>query len=714
MSRKNLRSSVPRQRALRRQEAVRRAVASLKRRFRRRLRRFRVPFEDLRWTCSPERLPFKTTASIEPSRKIVGQDKALRSLTVGIRMTSPGYNIFVCGLPGTGRSPALRSVLSGFRRRDGQPLDFCYVPNFEAQEQPILLTFKAGQGASFRRDVLSLLREVHEARERAGSWAREKQLRSLVEERLPRLIARYPQDRAEEYLGQLGRVVVASDGAVSADEVGVNLLGPVVPGGSPVVVPTSISHGTLFGFIERSHTVRGKRAPLPPHAGIRAGAIVQAAGGVLVLQAAELLELKNGWGRLRSCLEHGKLEILDQDPGSGSFRSAIHPEPVPIQLKVILVGDYESYDKFVDLDADLPQFFKVRVEFDSEVNRTPRLIEQDYPAFIARIVRDEKLRHFSAAAVARIIEFAVRRAGRKNKISTQFSAVADLAREASFWAGRGRRRLVGADDVQKAISENTARLNLVETKMGEMIIDGTILIDTAGHRVGQVNGLAVYDQGDYVFGKPSRITAETSVGQGGIINIERESGFSGRSHDKGIQILGGYLRSRFAQRRPLSLTASVCFEQSYSGVDGDSASSSEIYAILSSLSGLPIRQDLAVTGSMNQKGDIQPIGGVNEKIEGFYDCVQAGRPTGREGVIVPRRNLSDLMLREDIVRDVRRGRFHIYAIRSVEEGIEILTGLPAGRLSRGGGYSPGSVFWRADQRLEEIAAGLRQSASGQE
>jgi predicted ATP-dependent protease len=245
-----------------------------------------------------------------------------------------------------------------------------------------------------------------------------------------------------------------------------------------------------------------------------------------------------------------------------------------------------------------------------------------------------------------------------------------------------------------------------------MINEGIILIDTKGSRIGQVNGLAVYDQGDYLFGKPSRITAETSMGRSGIINIERESGLSGRSHDKGIQILGGYLRSRFAQQRPLSLTASVCFEQSYSGVDGDSASATEIYAIISSLSGLPIRQDIAVTGSLNQKGDIQPIGGVNEKIEGFYDCVRAGRPTGREGVIIPRRNVPDLMLREDVVQAVRRGRFTIYSIDKVEEGIAILTGVPAGEPGRNGKYPPDTVFDRVDRRLEEIVRGLKGFPSG--
>ena len=253
----------------------------------------------------------------------------------------------------------------------------------------------------------------------------------------------------------------------------------------------------------------------------------------------------------------------------------------------------------------------------------------------------------------------MRKAGRKKKITTQSWLVADLLREADYWAGAAGRRVCTEADVHRAVSENILRLNLVETKIAEMINEGTILIATTGRRVGQVNGLAIYDMGDYLFGKPSRITAETSFGQGGIINIERESGFSGRSHDKGVQILAGYLRSRFAQKRPLNLTASVCFEQSYSGIDGDSASATEIYAILSSLAQLPIRQDLAVTGSMNQKGDIQPIGAVNEKVEGFYDCVRAGRFTGREGVIIPQKNVNDLMLRDNVVDSVKRRKFHI-------------------------------------------------------
>lgn len=247
-----------------------------------------------------------------------------------------------------------------------------------------------------------------------------------------------------------------------------------------------------------------------------------------------------------------------------------------------------------------------------------------------------------------------------------------------------------------------------------MIADGTILISFRGSRVGQVNGLAIYDMGDYAFGKPSRITCETSVGQGGILNIERESGFSGRSHDKGVQILAGYLRACFAQSRPLSLTASICFEQSYSGIDGDSASATEIYAILSSLSGLPIRQDIAVTGSVNQKGDMQPIGGVNEKIEGFFDCVRAARPTGQEGVIIPRANVDDLMLRRDVVQAVARGTFHIYAIDSVSDGIEILTGIPAGKRRKNGTYPPDCVYARVEARLEDLANHLRRYESSSE
>jgi lon-related putative ATP-dependent protease len=677
---------------------------------RRRLKSCRVKPSELRWNCDPSILGFRTTAELRPGMNVIDQKKAVKALSLGIHLRSPGYNLFVCGLTGTGRSNAIRHVLDRNHRAGYRPVDLCYVPNFEAPECPSLLAFPAGEGARFRREVHGLLGRAMRIHQETEGAERRRALRALLAEAIPFLARTFPDDRARSYLESLERVLLDREGKCQLDEVGVNLIAQPRGKTSPVVIPGVVSYGTLFGVVDHG---RGTGTPRPPAAifsGIRPGAVVEASGGVLVLSASALLSAKGCWSALKSVLEHGRLEVHDLVSSTGDLKSALRPDPIPIDLKVILIGDFGTYDYLLSQDPDFGDLFKIRVDFDSERDLTRSVIAREYPAFIARIIRDEGLRHFSAPAVARVIEYGVRRAGRKNKITTQSSAIADLVREASFWAVRSGRQVVGASDVEQALREGLDRLNLVETKISEMIVDGTILIDTRGTRIGQVNGLAVYDQGDYVFGKPSRITAETSVGQGGIINIERESGFSGKSHDKGVQILGGYLRSRFAQHRPMSLTASVCFEQSYSGVDGDSASSSEIYALLSSLSGLPVRQDLAVTGSMNQKGDIQPIGGVNEKVEGFFDCVASGKATGREGVIIPRRNIPDLMLREDVVRAVKKGRFHIYAIDTVEEGIEILTGVPAGRARKRGGYSPGSVFDRADRRLEEIASGLRDGA----
>jgi predicted ATP-dependent protease len=347
------------------------------------------------------------------------------------------------------------------------------------------------------------------------------------------------------------------------------------------------------------------------------------------------------------------------------------------------------------------------VDLEPDIPLTTSVLKRKFPAFLAKVCTQDSLLPLNRAAAALVAEYAVRLAGRTDKLTASLGTLADVLREAD-WCARGKgSRVVKGSDIQMAIEQSVARVNAVERRMNEAIVTGSIMIQTKGKRVGQINGLAVYDVGDYSFGRPSRITVETSVGHGGIINIEREAGMSGGSHDKGVHILTGYLRSRFAQKRPLSLTASICFEQSYAAIDGDSASSTEVYAILSSLSGLPIRQDVAVTGSVNQKGEIQAIGNVNEKIEGFYEVVQSGRPTGREGVLIPARNLPDLMLREDVVQAVKKGRFHIWPVRSVEEGIEILTGVKAGRRRKDDSWSPDSVFDRVDRRLEELVRGLK-------
>ncbi len=671
--------------------------------------RYTVPVGELRWRCDPGELPFRTTAELRPSDRILGQAKALRALSLGLELQSPGYNIFICGSPGTGRKTTLRHLLDRQKTEPSRLADLVYVPRFDGPERPRLVRLPAGVGKTLLRDVNRLFARIYRVRDRSQDAYRKAAIGKVLEETLPSLTSRYARhDDIVRYFRSLERTVLQREGDVYEDDFGVQLLVSRRPNQrAPVLWPAHLTLSGLFGSFER-HRGDDKRPGGVPVGGIRAGALVEASGGFLVIHASELADMPQAWNALKSCLISRRLDLYDSESHSLFSASTNRPDPIPLDVKVILIGDYQIYDNLLEGDSEFARVFKVRVDFDVEVPISKKVVHTQYPRVLAQICRREKLRPLTAKAVARVIEFAVRQAGRKSKISIEFSTVADVLREANFWAARRRRRTITEHEIQQALRESIDRLNLLETKISEMIAEGVLLIDTRGSRVGQVNGLAVYDQGDYQFGKPSRITAETAMGRGGIINIERESGLSGRSHDKGVQILGGFLRARFAQARPLSLTASVCFEQSYTGIDGDSASSTEIFAILSSLSGLPIRQDIAVTGSVNQKGDIQPIGAVNEKIEGFYDCVMANRPTGREGVIIPRRNVADLMLREDVVRAVRRKRFTIYAIDTVEEGIEILTGVPAGALDRTGRYGTGTVFSRVDERLDEIARAMKE------
>jgi predicted ATP-dependent protease len=350
--------------------------------------------------------------------------------------------------------------------------------------------------------------------------------------------------------------------------------------------------------------------------------------------------------------------------------------------------------------------FKVKADFDSQIERSQDNLDA-YASFIASCCQTEEMLPFDPSGVAEVVEHAARLVADQDKLSTRFGVLKDILVEADYWCRRDQASVVTQEYVRRAIDDKVYRSNLVEERLREFITEGTLLVDVQGKAVGQVNGLAVYDLGDVSFGKPSRITARTYMGHRGLTNIERESQLSGRIHDKGVLILGGYLGHRFAQEKPLTLSASVCFEQSYEGVEGDSASSTELYAILSSLSGLPVRQDIAITGSVNQNGDVQPIGGVNQKIEGFFKVCQAKGITGTQNVMIPHQNVRNLMLRQEVVGAVRDGRFHIYSVSSIDQGIEVLTGTPAGDRGPDGSYPEGTVNLLVDRRLRELAQGLR-------
>jgi predicted ATP-dependent protease len=474
---------------------------------------------------------------------------------------------------------------------------------------------------------------------------------------------------------------------------------------SNVIFETTPTYANLFGTIQRAYDSRGGWTS--DFMDLRAGSILRADGGYLIIYALDALGEAGVWRTLKRTLNHAKLDSQPLDLFFPFGASALKPEPIDINVKIILIGDPEMYELLYENDEDFKKIFKVRVEFDEEMGLNDTVIHQ-YGGRLRRLSEKEGLLAFDRSAVAAMLEFGVRLAGRRNKVTARFADLADLAREAVYAARENGASLVNAAHVRSAREARIERHNLIETKIREMIEQGTLLMDAEGLRVGQVNGLTVAEIGGYAFGRPIRITASASLGKSGLINIEREARMSGRLHDKGMQIIAGFLRSRFAQDKPLSLAASLCFEQSYSGVEGDSASSTEIYALLSALSGLPIRQEIAVTGSVNQQGDIQPIGGVNEKIEGFFDVCRVLGFTGKQGVIIPSENIEDLMLRDDTIDAVARGQFQILPVSTVEQGIEILTGVKAGARDAKGAFEPDTVFALVDKRLREWAVALKQ------
>jgi len=801
-----------------------------------------LPAEKLRWHCDPARILFETTAQAEPLEGVIGQDRAIRALKMGVELVAPGYNVFVCGLAGTSRGGMILRMIQELQPSTKTSLDRCYVNNFKSPDRPRLLTLQPGRANSFKKDVQSgieFLRRripqvfegepfqrqkgrivdrftarekelmddftrriardqfalghmqvgavalpeifpvlegqmvpiedipklVHEGKLESGvaedlerkyeqfrqeftvvyrktltlsrelaselSYLEQEAASVLVDGVIEELKEKYPGAQVVEYLEEVRHHVLdnlepfkeregeeeqpgAPEGGLrpSSPErdpfrvYGVNvLLAHSEEDTSPVVFETTPTYANLFGTIQRSYDTRGGWTS--DFMDLRAGSVLRADGGFLIMYALDALTEPGVWRTLKRTLNHGRLEIQPLDLFFPFGTSALKPEAIEINVKIILIGDRHLYELLYEYEEDFRKIFKVRAEFDEEMPMNDEVILQ-YGGRLRKLCEDEGLCPFDRSAVAAMIEYGVRKAGRRSKVTARFPDLADLAREACYLAREGGQQPVTATHVRRAIEAKVERHNLIETKIREMIEEGTLLIDTAGSRAGQVNGLSILEIGGYAFGKPVRITATAALGKAGLINIEREANLSGRFHDKGMQIIAGYLRSKFAQDKPLSLAASICFEQSYSGIDGDSASATEIYALLSALSGLPIRQDIAVTGSVNQQGDIQPIGGVNQKIEGFYDVCRIKGLTGQQGMIMPIENVEDLMLRDDLVEAVAAGKFHIFPVANVEEGIEVLTGVKAGQRDSSGKFEPGTCFALVDHRLREMAQTLKE------
>ncbi|OGO35402.1 MAG: hypothetical protein A2147_03665, partial [Chloroflexi bacterium RBG_16_57_8] len=472
----------------------------------------------------------------------------------------------------------------------------------------------------------------------------------------------------------------------------------------PVIVESNPIFGNVFGKTERRFLFGGY---LSDHTMLKPGALNQANGGYLLLNARDVLVNPGVWPALKRAIRNREVRMEDPFEQFGLIApQALRPEPMPINVKIILTGDPTLYQLLAAYDEDFWEIFKVKADFDFEIERTDQNL-LDYAAFLAGCCEDCEAKHFDPSGVAKVVEYSSRLVADQEKLSSRFAQIRDWVEEANYWAKKENAEYISARHVQKAINERFFRHNLPDERIRDMIRRGTIMIDVGGEVVGQLNGLSVYTLGDISFGRPSRITAKTFLGRGGVINIERESQLSGPIHNKGVMILSGFLGWKYAQDTPLSLSASLCFEQSYEGVEGDSASSTELYAILSSVSNVPLKQNIAVTGSVNQKGEIQPIGGVNQKIEGFFRVCQAAGLTGDQGVLVPEQNVRNLMLREEVVDAVRNGKFHVYSAKTIDEGIEILTGVPAGERQADGSYPEGTVNHQVRQQLKEMAERLK-------
>jgi lon-related putative ATP-dependent protease len=782
-----------------------------------------LTYNEARRICDDMRFDCENTSQLTPLEAIIGQDRAVKALQFGLRIPSKGFNIFVSGIPGTGRKTAIQDFVKVQAASMPVPQDWCYVNNFNDSSKPRAISLPAGRGSEFRdamdrlvAQIVPALREAFESADYAKR--REATMASINRERneivakinamaqeagfivqpspigltltpvtkdgrpltdqefaqLPAALQREIQAEREKLNARIGDTFRPLQDIVrKVDKELMDLnrqvaqfaMGPFIggvkeqfkdneevieylqevekdivdnvplflnpqPGGpnTPVVDPTrnyrvnlvvdnketkgapveieqNPNYQRLFGYTEREARFG---TLVTDYTMIRGGSAHRANGGFLVIPVERMFQDPLVWDALKQTIANARLELEDPVARMGYIiTKTLRPEPIPFTAKVVLIGNPQTYSILFSLDPDFKKLFKVKADFDTSMDRTPENIEK-YTKFVCALVKKEGLLHLDSSALAAVIEESSRIAEDQGKLSTEFAVIADMIREASFYAMEEGATHITRDHIRKQVEEKDYRSNLIQKKIEEMIAKGTILIDIEGKRTGQINGLAVLGVGDFAFGRPSRITASVGVGREGVIDIERQAQMGGATHTKGVMIISGFLHDRYATDVPLSLSARLVFEQSYSGVDGDSASSTELYALLSELSGVPIRQNIAVTGSVNQKGEVQAIGGVNQKIEGYYETCKAIGFTGEQGVMIPRANVRNLMLKEEVVEAIKEGKFHLWAVRNVDEGIEVLTGVAAGKRGKDGKYPEGTINGLVQQRLTEMAHAVKE------
>ena len=782
-------------------------------------------YKDLKLTCDQSLFNFENTSEVENITTRIGQERGIKALEFGLQVNVKGYNIYLEGPSGVGKTMYTKNYLNKISKKQKTPCDWCYIYNFDNPNEPIAVSLPAGQGKEFKEAMDGFILEIKKDIKKtfnADDFEKEKALikqefeekRSALLDKLNEDASKYDfqvksaqngiymmpivdgkaideeefdklddvlkqqyeeksvivQNQIMDVIEQIKVIERQSDKRISEWQSNIALLTvnvhinylkskfkrnkkintflnnvkqdvlknvsyfleedndknkpqqPVHPSaqkqdpclnyrvnlfvdnsnldGAPVIMDSNYSYHNIFGSLEYENYYGALKTD---HTMLKPGLLQKANGGYIIFQAKDLLQNSLCYETLKKALRVKEISIENAvDQRSSMVMVSLKPEPIPLDLKVLLIGNNSIYQTLLAMDSDFKKLFKVKVEFEDDAPITKENVNK-LASIVHGFCEHEELPPLDKTAMARLVEYSSKLAGSHKKLSTRFDDLIQIVGEAATWAKISKSKIVTADFVDKALSERIDRVKKFDSKYVEMIKDNSLLITTSGYEVGTLNGLTVMTIGDYSFGKPAKITVNTYTGKNGIVNVEREVELSGSSHSKGVLILTGYLGEMFAQDIPLSLTASICFEQLYNGVDGDSASSTELYGLLSSLSGIPINQAIAVTGSVNQKGQIQPIGGVNEKIEGYFQICKMRGLDGSHGVMIPVQNVDNLQLSDEIVESVKNGLFHIYSISTIEEGIEVLTGVPAGKKDKNGNFPAGTVNYLVHEKLKKYA-----------